>query len=924
MTNSDKSYIPNNSVLNSNNTQVSGDFSKPYSLIEWVKNLKIVSTDTVAYINSYNQYLNDWFDQVSTDKIDKVLFVRLQYINLLKEISLKYTTPDEKRFLSNINLNDNQSLDIAIPFFTKKIKKICQYYAKNRDKLTGGVLQANLRGSDYGIETLIKKAIVSILEQNDFEPTGYILPPLSSVLPDLHINIDDSYDVQENYFDIEPDSDSAKYNVQDPERKEFFGLDSTSVDNKSTYNLNAAIIDAIKSYPFFLEELGFTSFTVNFPLSTINYSYLDSRDFQNYENDANATNTNVYNYKKLYQQNMGNKMLAISGGSVNTLLSSYVLIPNFPHQNILNRRFPTIANIPEITQTKREKYLGDFFTKDNLGILFWNTYKKTYTITPSLSGDEVLLIPDPEVGANASGLSLTDHSLSSVNYLVDLQWNRYDWSNDYAFGGIYSDPKIHKFYSYTSKTEISQDSDEGISRITDYQDFWNDRILWKNKDVFDFSGDDFYPLDERTQYLLYNKGILTKYKTDIFGNHYGLFKISLKNDYTQSGTTTAYPSATNTFTTNVTPLCSLYNKQNFQIGTPFVRLYDDTQILPLSSALSAIFVKYPNIVKDELENSIVDLDVIHNTIILETKNYIVFEKINFDYKTGKFDVVYTTNSYFKKYNTNPQIENYSNFWYDADSRNLFVNFLTLFSENSSTSKKITYPKIYISNIDKIDFRKLYPLEENMQTLSSFVFNLSSENFNLNYNDKSVMNVSHEAQILGILVKGYNNTGIPVLQNYKFTKSFDSINLQQHLVFKPCGFIYDRNYNDVIKNQSVRHIGLVSQIVANQKSFNSLVCSLSSQDVYNYYYASAEDLTISNTISSFIVCDETITNIFNITAGNVALNLRDVYGTLVYDFSGSNEYYFTSINDTLTAQDGIDIFSITYVASGQHVIFLEPR
>lgn len=123
MTNSDKSYIPNNSVLNSNNTQVSGDFNKPYSLIEWIKNLKIVSTNLVAYINSYNQYLNDWFDQVSTDKIDKVLFVRLQYINLLKEISLKYTTPDEQRFLSNINLNDNQSLDIAIPFLLKKLEK---------------------------------------------------------------------------------------------------------------------------------------------------------------------------------------------------------------------------------------------------------------------------------------------------------------------------------------------------------------------------------------------------------------------------------------------------------------------------------------------------------------------------------------------------------------------------------------------------------------------------------------------------------------------------------------------------------------------------------------------------------------------------------------------------------------------------------
>jgi len=65
-------------------------------------------------------------------------------------------------------------------------------------------------------------------------------------------------------------------------------------------------------------------------------------------------------------------------------------------------------------------------------------------------------------------------------------------------------------------------------------------------------------------------------------------------------------------------------------------------------------------------------------------------------------------------------------------------------------------------------------------------------------------------------------------------------------------------------------------------------------------------------------------VFTVSAGNKGLNLRDVYGTLVYDFSGSNEHYFTTLNDSVTAQDGSNIFSITYVASGQHVIYIDPR
>ena len=560
-------------MLNSENTNVPGDFTSPYNLIDWLKNLKISSTETSNYIIYYNRYLNDWYDVINKQKTSKVSFVRSQYINLLKQISLKYTTPDERRFLSNLNFDDNQSLDVAIPFFTKKIKKICQYYSKNRDRITNGVIRANLRGSNYGIETIIKKEIITILQKNEFEPIGVNFPSLSSVIPDFHVAIEDTYDLQQNYFDIEPNSLPEKYNVTDPDRIKFFGLDSTYVDDVSIYDLEQAIINAIKSYPFFLQELGLNNFTVNFSLSTPNYAYLDQRDFENYDNDSNEYNTNVYNYKKLYEKNLGTKLLLLSGNSKKGTVSAYALIPNFPYQNLLNRRFPTVANTPEISQTKPEKYIGTFFTKDNLGLLLWNTYKKDYTINVSLSTNETILIPDPEVGANATGLSLTDQSLSGLNYQTDLQWNRYDWSNDYAFGKIYSEPKIHKFFAYTGKTEISEDSDEGISRITDVQDFWDDRIIWKNKDVFDFSGDDFYPLEKRKNYLLYNKGILTKYKTDIFGNHYGLFKNSLVNSYSNS-TITEYPSSTNVLSTYTSPLCSLYEKQNVQLGTVYVRLYE--------------------------------------------------------------------------------------------------------------------------------------------------------------------------------------------------------------------------------------------------------------------------------------------------------------------------------------------------------------
>ena len=135
MSHLDQTYVPKNSVLNAENTLVPGDFEAPYTLISWLENMNILSTDSSAYFFTYTRYLNAWFDYNKFSKNSTTEYTRIIYINLLKEIALKYSTFDEKRFLSNLNFNDNQSLDVAIPFFSKKIKRICQYYAQNRDKV---------------------------------------------------------------------------------------------------------------------------------------------------------------------------------------------------------------------------------------------------------------------------------------------------------------------------------------------------------------------------------------------------------------------------------------------------------------------------------------------------------------------------------------------------------------------------------------------------------------------------------------------------------------------------------------------------------------------------------------------------------------------------------------------------------------------
>lgn len=914
-------FIPSNSVLNSSNTQTPGDFSSPYTLIEWLENTKISSTDSSSYFQGYIQYINEWFDYNKFSTQDRVFYRRQTYINLLKEIAIKYTTYDEKRFLSNLNFNDNVFLDVAIPFFTKKIKKICVYYTQNRDKLKNSVLKTNLKGSNYGVETLIKKAIVEVLQLNEFETLNVNLPPLSSIIDDFHIQIREKFDTQQYYFDIKPDSSSELYNVTDSDRKKYFNLDATFVNEASIYDLEVAILDAIRAYPLFLQQLGTTNFSINYVLSGINYSYLTFRDFKNYETTENFLDLNVDNYKKYYENYMGSDLFILSGDANLGTLSAKVLESKTPYRNLLNRRYPTVAHIPEKTYTQEEKYLGKFFTGNNLGILYWNTFKKIFLINQSLSSSKIYVIPDPDIGFDAIGTSLSYQGISGLDYLRDVQWNRYDWSNDFSFGKIYSNPKIQKFYPYYSKTEHDFDADDGISRISDYQDFWDERLFWKNKDIFNFANDDFYPLQEREKYLLYNRGFLTKYKTDIFGNHYGFFKNNLVKSYSP-GIVSGYPIETLLNKTTITPLSSLYDIKNTQFGSIYIRYFDDTTIEPLSSALSAVFVKYPFYVKTELQNSVINFDIIYNTIIIETPKFLIFDKLNFDFDTKQFETKYNKPTYFEKYKNSYDLENSSNFWYDSESNKLIVSFLNLFSSTSGTNK-ILYPKIYEADINDLQFKKMYPDIETVDALSSFTIDLGSQQFIPSFCDKSLLNYDHESQVLSHLVKCYDNNGLSVLLNYKFLKTFSYYTLSNAILYKPLGFLFDLNYEGKTFYDTVQYSGSFTGLIGGQPEFLTFLCSNSSLSGYNYYYVSEVSLTIDPGVSAFIYCDNTLSNTFDIFVNSVNMNLRDVYGTLVYDFSGSNEHSFTTINETITANLGGYNYTITYMTSAQHVLKLIP-
>ena len=122
---------------------------------------------------------------------------------------------------------------------------------------------------------------------------------------------------------------------------------------------------------------------------------------------------------------------------------------------------------------------------------------------------------------------------------------------------------------------------------------------------------------------------------------------------------------------------------------------------------------------------------------------------------------------------------------------------------------------------------------------------------------------------------------------------------------------------------VQYAGIFNGILGSQPQFLSLLLANSSFSGYNFYYVSEYVTTINPGVSAFVFCDNTLSNTFDVLIDSQNMNLRDVYGSLVFDFSGSNEHEFTSINDSITASFGSYNYTITYVASAQHVLKLIP-
>ena len=872
-------FLPYSIVNDSENP---ADNLSPYSFLAFIQYQDFKLIDVNQQLKVYQKYINTWASKKNLKKSEERLIVRDSYINLLREISLNFSTEEEKRFILNADFTNDSDLDIIIPFFIQKLKQISFYYNSKRQEVKNSIIRYNLKGSDFGIETIVKKIIFEYIENN----LDTRKRELSSFYNNFDVSVTELYGDSENFYN-QPENTEYTY--------------TNKIDPNIFLNVKQSIIDAISAYPFYLQNSETSiieNFTYNPILSGTELYYLKNRDFINYiEKGEKSLKFNLY--KSLYSKFIGTDVYYLSTNAQSQTVSGILFESKDFNGQFLNKHFPTTIYTEPLDELISVYKLGGFFIPQNQGILVYNTFNKSYQIsTSALKNDEIYVFPDPNNIGNTIYASGKDETYVPLTYLINDEWNKVKISNNYRFNDVLSNNYNQLFYGYQSQQQNKKLSIEGIAKVTDNVTFWNGdkNVIWKGS--FDVNK---YPIDEDTENLLVNEGIATDWYPDEYNNEFALYKkvnTYSKNVPSPLNDGGVVPDSNTEFIQKDIDDVSLYNKKNITHGKIFVRNNFYNRISNIVDSLSAVFLKYPKEVVYEIENKSIKLFVINKIFVIETENYVISDTYEYVVDKNAFKNKNTKPFYIQKLGINKFLDDFINPWYDEDNKRIFIVFLkTINNTLSSSNYKYVTPEIYSTPINDVDYRKIYPLKESITTVYSLSTSIGEiPEINLvEYSGGSFRRNSFLNEYnFTYLAKNLNSIPFFVNEKLYYRPEDNTFSSETPLLLKPFYYILDNNYSNPVLPYYVRYMSNMSGYIGG-KNTNTLDIIKTIKNGVNYAFSSNVEVLQINECGRYIVqFDWESYNNTNIFVGCSSFNVKQVEDNLIVDFK-SNLSYLSAYN-----------------------------
>ena len=216
-------------------------------------------------------------------------------------------------------------------------------------------------------------------------------------------------------------------------------------------------------------------------------------------------------------------------------LTGSALEPLEPYANLLNIHYPTIASVNSPKDLVSEKRFGGYLTPLNLGVSHYRGKGYTIEVDPNkftyfdiLSAEKLFFDPLKYAGRNR-GLTKKDQIAPTTIKAIDNRWLVEAFNAGEKKGTLIKTQENQKMIPYQTYYEITNKNNSGLSRQDDQIDFWTNEspVIWNDEKN--------YPLtfkkelqastfELRKKGLLVDKGKITQWRTDIYGNDMGLFK----------------------------------------------------------------------------------------------------------------------------------------------------------------------------------------------------------------------------------------------------------------------------------------------------------------------------------------------------------------------------------------------------------------
>jgi hypothetical protein len=461
------------------------DYSTPYSFLDFIKIYKGANAPEDFNV-AYQTYLQRWHSVKNDAGATSDDIIKEMYINLFKEISINYTTIHEKKFLENVDFDDDVEVQVIIPFLARKLKNICLLYVNKRENAKFSITKNQIKGTQIGIEKYLYNLVIDYIFSAG---VNYSLnsQALSAIKNNLDISIEEFFDTYSDYYDLDARVDKEEYNINSI-RSELFSANTNTLEVDLFVDFNKRMLEEItRGVVVFLKSLG-KSFSINYNINTERDLCDPDGDIIKLINSEDSDqNIRLRLKKRLYEKLLGTNVYYLSTNSVNDTLSGVLIKADAPFNNLLNVRNATTATI-ESKQLERVRNVGLFFSPQKSGVIQLNEDHSYIIDKSTLTPNSVYVFPDPQIYGNITNTSKKVYD-SPLIYTIYPNCRR-----TAQFGYSLGDPCVTQsdqtFHGYFSTSQI-----------------FNSKY-----NVFD-------KLNE-----LYNEGIITSWKSDIYGNQYGLLK----------------------------------------------------------------------------------------------------------------------------------------------------------------------------------------------------------------------------------------------------------------------------------------------------------------------------------------------------------------------------------------------------------------